>query len=82
MVHRPHRLVDIICKLREYKLEPKTMRFVHPFVDKEPNIVLIEAIRNGRPMLKNLPPIIIYEKDGTYTQDYIDMYYGETEDTK
>ena len=82
MVHRPRRLVDIICKLREYKLEPKTMRFVHPFVDKEPNIVLIEAIRNGRPMLKNLPPIIIYEKDGTYTQDYIDMYYGETEDTK
>lgn len=47
MVHRPHRLAEIITALKTYKLEPKRMKLVHPFVDKEANMVLIEAVRGG-----------------------------------
>ena len=47
MVHRPHRLIEIITALTKYKLEPKRMKMVHPFVDKEANMVLIEAVRGG-----------------------------------
>lgn len=74
MVHRPHRLTDILCALRENKLEPKKIRFVHPFRDKEPNMVLIESTKCGKPMLKVLPPLYIYNQDGSYTQEVYDIY--------
>ena len=75
MVHRPHRLTDIMCLLREYKLEPKKLRFVQPYAHKEPNMVLIEAVRSGKPMVKVLPTLVIYGEDGKYTQETIKIYY-------
>jgi len=75
MVHRPYRIADIMCTLRKYKLEPKQMRLVQPYAFKEPNMVLIEAVRSGRPMLKVLPPLIIYKDDKTYTDEIIKIYY-------
>ena len=75
MVHRPHRLADIICTLRAHKLEPKRIRFVQPYADKEPNMVLIEAANGGKSMMKVMPPLIIYKEDGTYTEETIEIYY-------
>lgn len=76
MVHRPHRLTDIMCVLREHKLEPKRIRFVQPYADREPNMVLVEAVRSGKPMIKVMPPLVIYNSDGTYTQETLDIYYN------
>ena len=59
MVHRPHRLIEIITALTKYKLEPKRMKMVHPFVDKEANMVLIEAVRGGKSMNKVEAPIVV-----------------------
>ena len=75
MVHRPHRLTDIMCTLRENKLEPKVIRFVHSYVDKEPTMVLVEAIRSGKPMVKVMPPLIVYGSDGKYTDEINEIYY-------
>ena len=74
MVHRPHRLAEIITALKAYKLEPKRMKLVHPFVDKEANLVLIEAVRGGRSMMKVEAPIIVYREPGVYTQEIYDVY--------
>lgn len=74
MVHRPHRLVEIIAAMRMYKLEPKRMKLVHPFVDKDANMVLIEAFRGGRSMMKVEAPIIVYKKPGVYTDEIYDIY--------
>ena len=74
LVHRPHRLVEIITVLREYKLEPKRMKLVHPFIDKEANMVLIEAFRGGGPMMKVEAPIIVYQEPGVYTSEIYDIY--------
>lgn len=74
MVHRPHRLAEIISLLSKYKLEPKKLRLVYPYVDKEPNMVLIEAVRHGNPMLKVLPPLIVYKEKGCYTDEIYDIY--------
>ena len=76
MVHRPHRLTDIMCVLREHKLEPKRIRFVQPYADREPNMVLVEAVRSGKPMIKVMPTLVIYNSDGTYTQETFDIYYN------
>lgn len=74
LVHRPHRLIEIIVKLKEYKLEPKRMKFVHPFADKEANMVLIESVRGGKSMIKVEKPLIVYGGDGNYTQEIYDIY--------
>ena len=74
MVHRPHRLAEIITALKTYNLEPKRMKLVHPFVDKEANMVLIEAVRGGRSMMKVEAPIIVYREPGVYTQEIYDVY--------
>lgn len=73
-VHRPFRLAEIIGKLLQYRLEPKRMRLVHPFIDREPNMVLIEAIKGGNSMIKVEPPLIVYEKDGKYTKEILNIY--------
>ena len=74
MVHRPHRLIEIVTALTKYKLEPKRMKMVHPFVDKEANMVLIEAVRGGRSMIKVEKPLIVYQKPGVYTEEIYDIY--------
>lgn len=74
MVHRPFRLAEIIVFLREYKLEPKRMRLVYPFVDKEPNMVLIEANRGGRSRMTVEKPLIVYKEPGVYMPEIYDIY--------
>lgn len=74
MVHRPHRLVEIINTFTKYKLEPKRIKMVHPYVDKEANMVLIEAVRGGKSMVKVEKPIIVYSEPGVYTQEIYDIY--------
>ena len=77
MVHRPFRLVEILTAMCEAKLEPKRMRLVYPYVDKEPNMVLIEGIRGAKSRMTVDPPLIVYEKDGSYTREILE-YYGMT----
>ena len=74
MVHRPFRLPELLAKMSAAKLEPKRMRLVFPYVDKEPNMVLIEGLKGGNPRIEVEPPLIVYEKDGTYTQELRAMY--------
>lgn len=74
MVHRPFRLAEIFQTLIKYHLEPKRMCLVHPYIHKEPNMVLIEAVKYGNPMLKIEPPVIVYENSGVYTKQLLDIY--------
>ena len=74
MVHRPFRLAEIITTLTKYRLEPKRMQLVYPYTDKEPNMVLIEAVRGGKSRMQVEKPLIVYEKPGVYTQEIYDVY--------
>lgn len=74
MVHRPFRLTEILSKMSEMRIEPKRMRLVHPYIDKEPNMVLIEGIKNAKSRIEIDPPLIVYEKDGNYTRRIYDLY--------
>lgn len=74
MVHRPFRLAEIMGVMMKYKLEPKRMQLVYPFVDKEPNMVLIEGLKGGNPRITVEKPLIVYEKPGIYTEDIRRMY--------
>lgn len=74
MVHRPFRLAEIMTTLVKYRLEPKRMQLVYPYIDKEPNMVLIEATRGGKSRLQVEKPLIVYEKPGVYTKEIYDVY--------
>ena len=76
MVHRPFRLTEIIQTMSKYKLEPKRMRLIYPYVDKEANMVLIEGVRGGNTRLLVQPPLIVYKEENVYTKEVYEMYYN------
>ena len=73
-VYRPSRLVEIFEAMRKYRIEPKRMRLVYPYVNKEPNMVLIEGVRGGRPQLTVESPLIVYDAPGKYTDEILEIY--------
>lgn len=74
LVHRPFRLAEILITLSEHHLEPKRMRLAYPFVDKEPNMVLLEAVRGGNPRMTVEKPLIIFEEPGVYSREIRENY--------
>lgn len=74
MVHRPQRLADIICAMRENSIEPKLLRFVHPSPGKKPNLILISGTKNGNPELRVQEPLYVYDSQGNYSKEIDDIY--------
>jgi len=77
MVHRPERMMDVLCGMRERNLEPKRIRLVHASVDKPPSMLLIEAVKGGKPHLAWMPPLIIYDREGKMTDEVRNIYHLE-----
>lgn len=82
LVHRPFRLVELFQTMVKYRLEPKRMKLVHPFVDKEPNMVLIEAKKGGNSRIAVESPLIVYKEPGVYTDEIYDIYKPEEYDDR
>lgn len=74
MVHRPFRLAEIISLMVQYRMEPKRMRLVYPYVDREPNMVLIEGLRGGKSRMTVEKPLIVYKEPGKYTDEIYNVY--------
>ena len=74
MVHRPFRLAEIISLMVQYRMEPKRMRLVYPYVDREPNMVMIEGLRGGKSRMTVEKPLIVYKEPGKYTDEIYDVY--------
>ena len=74
LVHRPFRLAEIFESLMKNRLEPKRMQLVYPYVDREPNMVLIEAVRGGRSRLTIEKPLIVFEEKDVYTKEIREAY--------
>lgn len=74
MVHRPFRLAEIMAIMQQYGIEPKRMQLVYPYVDKEPNMVLLEGLRGGNPRITVEKPLIVYKEPGVYTDEIYDIY--------
>ncbi len=74
IIHRPDRLIDVLCTMRKHKIEPKQIRLVHPNHTKAPNMVLIEGQNNGGAFLKWIPPLYVYDLKGNYTEEINNIY--------
>ena len=78
LVHRPYRMAEVFSTLTENRLEPKKIRLVHPYADREPKLILIEAVKSANPGLLVEPPLIVWEKPGVYTEEVRDIYDSGT----
>lgn len=76
-VHRPGRLLDIVTSMRSHRIEPKRIQFVYSKEGKDANTLLIEGTKDGKPDLKILPPLYVYDQDGNYTEEVRRLLYGE-----
>lgn len=74
LVHRPFRLAEIIHCMVEHRLEPKRMKLVYPYADKEPNMVLLEGLKGGKSRVTVEKPLIVYKEPGTYTDEIYELY--------
>lgn len=74
LVHRPARLAELISCMKECRLAPEKLQFVHPFRDAEAELVLVSAVKGGRNAVKALPPVVIYREKGIYTDEYLRIY--------
>lgn len=74
MVHRPFRLSEIMCTMTKYGIEPKRMKLVYPYIDREPNMVLIEGLRGGKSRMTVEKPLIVYKEEGKYTDEIYEIY--------
>ena len=66
--------VELGIEMVKYKIEPKRMQLVYPFVDKEPNMVLIEGYRDGKSRLTVEKPLVVYQEPNVYTDEILEIY--------
>ena len=69
MVHRVERLSEIIELSKKYNLEIKKIQFIYPKIDHEANMLLFEAVKNGKPGIKIMPPVIVHDEKGNYKEE-------------
>ena len=81
IVHKPERLTDLLCTLRDAALEPKRLRFVSKTAERAPSLVLLEARRGGKPGLTAEPPLVLQTPDGAPTAEVDAIYFRQQEDT-
>jgi tRNA1(Val) A37 N6-methylase TrmN6 len=74
MVHLPERMVEIVSRMSAAGIEPKRLRLVHSHADKKPNMLLVEGVRGAKPGVEVLPPLIVYEADGSYSKEIKEYY--------
>lgn len=79
VVHRPERLPDLMVELRRNRIEPKRMQLVHTSAARPARMVLVEAVKDGGKQLSVLPPLVVHDADGRYTQQTTDIYFGAHE---
>ncbi len=75
-VHRPKRFIELVETMKKYHLEPKRIRFVYPKRGMDANIVLVESMKGGKPDVKILPPLIVYDDNNEYTDEIKEIIYG------
>ena len=75
MVHRPERLSEVMTTMSNKGLEPKTLRFVQHRDTSAPNLILVEALRGGKPGLNILPPLVLTNPDGSDTDEVKEIYH-------
>ena len=78
IVFPAQRMLELCDALRANRLEPKRIRMVCAHVDNPPYLVMIEAMKNAKPALLWMPPLVVYHADGSETDEILRIYHKKT----
>jgi tRNA1Val (adenine37-N6)-methyltransferase len=73
-IYTAERTADMVIQMRLAGLEPKSLRIIHSKHNTVGKLIYIEGKKGGRPGLKIGPPLIIYNQDGSYTDEVQAMF--------
>ena len=74
MIHRPSRLSEIFASMKQNRIEPKRIRFIHSYIYSKANLVLIEGLKGSGVWLDVEPPLAVYKKKNVYTDEVLKIY--------
>ena len=74
MIHRPNRLSEIFASMRKNRIEPKRLRFIHPYIESKANLVLIEGAKGSGVWMDVEPPLVVYKDKNVYTDEVLKIY--------
>lgn len=74
LIHRPDRLEEIILTANKFNFNLKEIKFIHPYIDKNPNHVLCKFTKGANQGLKVLKPLILYKEKHEMTDDLLKLY--------
>jgi len=75
LVYPAAQMLQLMTRLQKFRIEPKRFRLVYPFMDHPANLVLVEAVKDAKPLLHPMPPLILYEADGRLTKELRSVYH-------
>lgn len=75
MVYPAPRMLEAMDALQAAHLTPKRFRLIYPRADRAANLVLIEGVKDAKPLLQPEPPMIVYEADGSMTAELRRIYH-------
>ena len=77
LVYPAAQMLSLMTELKAQHLEPKRFRLVYPDLRHPANLVLLEAVKDARPRLHPMPPLIIYCENGILTKELKSIYHIE-----
>ncbi len=82
VVYPAPRALELMSALRSCHLEPKRIRTIHARAEREPKLILLDAVKGGGSMLHWLPPLILSGPDGKPSDEWKRIYRVDREEEK
>ncbi len=73
-VFKSERMAEFLAVMIKFKLMPKRIKFIFPKHGSDSNIFLCEFIKDGGEILEIMPPMFVYNSDGSYTEELLSAY--------
>lgn len=80
LIHQTIRFFDVVTVLKKYNFSINKVQFIYPKENKESNLFMIEAVKNGRNGVKFLKPLYVHNLDGTYKDNILDLFKNKKEE--
>ncbi len=81
-VYPAPRAFDLMCLLREKRLEPKRVRLILDRPGANPKLILMDAVKGAGSMLHWMTPLVLRDESGAPTAEYRRIYHMPLDESK
>ncbi len=77
LIYPSERLTELLLTLDRHNLTPKRICMVYPKPEAKSNLILLESRPGAGPEVEILPPIIVSDQNGEYSEQMNRIFQGE-----